>query len=284
MGHCYKCGKEISLKDNETKCDYCGTELRYTCHTCHQTFDIVNKEGVKLKECKTCGYFYCPNCGVCGGANCDKTYWVTEIRKIFLDTLTTKQIKNLLTLIENIKVSKDRRVCCRNVPISYAKNRIKSLLGKFEGFKTKGKEDINAFDIRIDKVTKLPLGTELTITNTRELGNYGQEYRDAFNLLICLGKLKVEKRKRIIRQEKIEYQCFIRCDDAPCKFFKPEKLIKNVCTTCHNTFGVEVIYCPKCEPYKKGKNKGEKRKLKKQLVNVDVCQFKRGMFNKLKNG
>ena len=92
MGTCWSCGTEISLRDERTKCDVCGNILFYKCNNCKFEFEIENKKTKKrLKECKLCGYFICPNCETCL-TQCVKYDWEKEILKMRLNDKDTCQL------------------------------------------------------------------------------------------------------------------------------------------------------------------------------------------------
>jgi hypothetical protein len=135
-------------------------------------------------------------------------------------------------------------------------------------------KDKYAFINRLKEITDIPIGTKLTITKIREEGSYGQEYRDAFNLSVCLGKLKIIWIPSI--EEKQEYALYERIDESPCKFLSKEDVIINECPKCKKRYSKEEIYCSCIS--KKGKNKGQNIKLKKRVNNCDTCQMYRGDF------
>ncbi len=285
MGTCWNCNKQVSLGKDEINCDNCGEVLFYRCNSCKEQFEIIDKKTKeKLEECKLCGYFKCPECGVCS-RGCTKYLWQREILRIIKETVPIGQYPTLpataikiVDFFEEQKISLDRKFCPeRNVPISYAKFRIKSLLAKFEGFRVKDTEDREAFLTRFDEITENLVGTELTVNATREKGSYGQEYRDAFNLGVCLGKFMIVKKKKVDSEE--EYDVFVRCEKKPCKFLARENLVINYCETCKKVFPKGAEYCDVCLPYIKGKEKGQRRKLREKLNNKDTCQCYRGDFN-----
>ena len=178
-------------------------------------------------------------------------------------------------------MGKERRICSeRKVLISYAKNRIKSLLAKVEGFRVKDEVDKEAFLKRMDEITETNLGIELKISKVREDGSYGQEYRDVFNLLVCLGKLKIEKKSFEKEGEKIEYDAYIRIQGEPCKYLAKDDLIINECKNCKKRYHLNIEFCSICPPYKKGKEVGQPRKLNKRLNDKDTCQLPRSSFHK----
>jgi len=217
MGSCWNCGKQITLKEEEVKCDECGEIINYQCHECHNWFSIYDeKKEEKLKECKICGFFVCPYCGTCG-SDCEKNLWQIQIKKILspeirYDTIKNYQqkINNIISYIEEIKINKEQRSCPRVVPISYAKQRIKSAIVRMRGYRTKDEEDIKKFNERYEKIIDVNVGTILTINQSREKGSYGQEFRDAFNFAICRGKLEIVKIKKEIDGEEKEIVVYKR--------------------------------------------------------------------------
>jgi hypothetical protein len=282
MGTCYECGTQITLQENQTKCDKCGNLIWYICNNCKQGFDTADEKGKKRRECKVCGYFICPNCNSCG-ENCDKKQWAKKIKEI-LPEATNEQIQKIINYIENQKSSNTRRSCIRNVPITYAKGRIKSLQAKVDGFKVKNKQDQDAFLMRIGEITNLPTGTNTTVNQSRDEGTYGQEYRDAFNLLVCLGKFKIEWIKIKDTEGKPtgeEYAKYIRNDGESCKFLSKEDLVINECLNpkCKQRYPLDVKVCSKCT-YKRGKKKGEPYLTKQRLSDIDLCQMYRGDFKR----
>lgn len=273
MGTCWSCEKQLMLGENQTHCDNCGNLVYYTCWNCKNTFETADVNGKKRKECKICGYFYCPECGCCG-SNCQKKEWNNKIKEL-IPNVTEEQIKMLIDYFEVIKTSNERKECINHIPITYAKGRIKSLLAKLEGFRVKNNTDRTAFENRIDKTTEKPIGTKLIISKIREDGSYGQEYRDAFNLLVCLGKLKLTWIKK---EDGEQYALYERIDGQKCKYLNAESLIIYECPKCNKQYPKGVYQC-KCSQYKKGKNKGQFPIIKARLNNCDICQMYRGDFN-----
>jgi len=294
MGTCWNCNTQLSLGKDRTNCDMCGSIIYYKCNSCKEEFEVLDKKTKKkLKECKLCGYFICPSCGVCSWS-CPKYEWEKEILKILRPEITQGSIPNLLEKVRNIvnyfeeeKGGKEQRVCPeRKVLISYAKNRIKSLLAKAEGFRVKDEEDKDAFIQRLDEVTEKEIGVELKISEVREDGSYGQEYRDAFNLLVCLGKLNIIKKSFEKDGEIIEYDSYIRCEKGKCNLLAKDNLILNECKNPNHIgnrrFPLKLTHCPSCPIHSSGKNKGQQWELKKRLNDKDVCQLYRGSFIKKK--
>ncbi len=290
MGSCWNCNTEITLGEERTKCDVCGNVIFYRCNNCKEEFKVLDKETKKkLRECKICGYFICPHCSICS-LNCNKYEWEREILKILRPEITQGNQPTLLDKVKKIrkyfeyeKGGKENRVCSeRGVLISYAKNRIKSLLAKSEGFRVKDGEDKNAFIKRIEEITAKELNTELKISEVREDGSYGQEYRDAFNLLVCLGKLKIVKKSFEKDGEIRKYDSYIRCEKEPCHLLSKDDLIINECKNQkhigNKRFPLNATHCPTCKTYQKGKDKGKLRKLKRRPNDKDSCQLYRGIF------
>lgn len=290
MGTCWNCNTEVTLKADQTQCDNCGEIIFYRCNDCKGEFDILDKESKnKLEECKFCGYFKCPYCGVCSWS-CERYKWERELLKKFSPEVTTgncpkllEKIREIIDYFEDIKVSTKRMSCPeRGVPISYAKNRIKSLLAKFEGFRVKDEGDRDAFLSRFKEITAVEIGEERTVSGSREKGSYGQEYRDAFNLAVCLGKFEIRRVKKKDSEE--EYDLFVRCEKPPCRFLARDDLVVTHCERCKKKFPKGMLYCDVCPPYQKGKDAGGSRKLKERLSNKDTCQVYRGDFKKKDGG
>lgn len=284
IGGCWKCKTQLTLKDEQVKCDKCGTLIRWWCNSCKEPFDIFNKETrKKLQECKVCGYFICPHCGVCSW-NCDKFKWQKEILNILKQDIPigqfptlSKRVEEIVNYIELIKTSHERKTCPRGIPISYSKGRIKNLLSKAEGFKIKNENDRQKFMQRIDEATEIQIGTEITINRIREDGNYGQEYRDALNLLVCLGKFKI---KWLKNKDEKDYCIFVREDCDKCLYLSDEDLIINECKKCKKIYkDKNKTICDDCF-WERGKNIGKNVELKKRLNSCDTCQLYRGNFRK----
>ena len=263
MGTCWNCNTEISLGEDRTNCDNCGEILFYYCNNCKERFDVEDKKSKKkLEECKLCGYFKCPHCRVCF-YGCKKYGWEREILKILRPEVTQgncpnvlEKVRKIVEYVENEKVSLNRKVCPeRGVPITYAKTKIKSLVAKQEGFRVKDEEDRKAFVKRINEIIKLPLGVERTINSTREKGSYGQEYRDAFNLLVCLGELEIRTKKFKKGEEEIEYEVYVRTNNGKCPRLDLKNLIITYCPKCKSKYDERNKYCTNCRPKTTGKNK-----------------------------
>ena len=289
MGTCWNCLSQVTLKEEETKCDNCGKNINYQCNYCHKWFSIYDeKEEKKINECKVCGFFVCPNCGTCS-PSCLKEIWQANIMKILAPEITyvtfpslQNKINKILSYIEEIKIDKDRRTCPRGVPISYAKERIKRFIVRTRGFKTKNDLDVIKFKERIEEILNKDLGSQLTINQSREEGSYGQEYRDAFNYCLCLGKLKIQKVEKEIDGELVEFYVYRRVEDGICPLLNLTDLIIKICPNpkCKiHKFPLDSEYCSSCI-YQKGKNKGQAIKLKLKISNKDICNLNRGEFEK----
>ena len=288
MGTCWNnnCGKQVTLKPDEVKCDNCGMVLAYICHTCKNKFEIVDN-GKKRELCAVCGYFICPQCSACGGKECQKNEWREGIIKIYPGS-TINQVNEAVDFMEKQRITTDRKWCPeRQVPISYAKSKNKSLLAKQQGFmsvKRKKFLDIQLFKKRESELISQPLGKVCTISEFRNPGTYGQEYKDAFNLLVCLGKYRIIWQKKDDDAE--AFASYERVNEEPCtNLLNDQTIVINECTNpkCSNgnpkRFTLDVEYCDQCI-HRKGKNKGKFFKTKARLTNVDLCQAYRGDFKK----
>jgi len=274
MSKCYDCGTEFTLKEEEIKCDSCGNVVNFPCWNCKQWFSIA-----ETKNCKTCGNYVCSHCGSCG-EGCQKGMWCSRLKDILGIEIEEEKIQKILNLIEEIKIGKDRRCCPHGVSISYAKGRIKSCIVRMKGYRIKNPADQKQFNKRVEEVIDIPLGTQLTVNQSREDGSYGQEYRDVFNLCICQGILE----KKLIKKEDIEYEMFERCEKGQCPMLDLNKLIIKVCKNkkCKiKEFPLSQTEC--CSPfcrYKKGSKKGQFFPLELKISNKDICQLNRGDFKK----
>lgn len=290
MSKCYNCGMKFTLKPEDIKCDSCGKIVNFVCHNCKEWFSIYDEENeIKLKECGVCGFFICPNCNVCG-INCQKEQWHKKIKNILLNEKLNidKKIILICDYIEEIKISKKQRVCYRKVPISYARNRIKSCIVRMKGFRIKDEEDMRVFSQRVEKVLDKKIGEILTVNNSREKGSYGQEFRDVFNFCLCTGKLEKIKIKKLIDGEEVEFEAYKRVEKGSCPYLDVKDLIVKICPNkeCKiKTYPLSQEECcdPRCN-YKTGKNKGKPRKLKLKISTKDICQLNKGDFKKEEDG
>lgn len=283
MGKCWKCETEFALGENETRCDSCGEIVGYSCHECKEPFIVEKENKNKLKECKACGFFVCPNCGVCGDS-CRKNDWATRIKQI-VPTIIKEELTELLNYIEEIKLSKEQKNCPFGIPISYGKGstdkgsgRIKSILAKTEGFRVRNNLDQEKFKERLEEIKDMDFDETFTISDKREDGAYGQEYRDVCNLSVCLGELEVFWK---LNKKGEKYALFKRVDGNHCVHLNTEDLVITKCPKCNTKYSREQERCRKDEcVYKKGEEKGQARKLIQKLSNKDVCQLRRGEFTK----
>ena len=240
MGTCWKCNKQVSPQEGQTRCDNCQSIIYYHCNNCSEGFNIIDKEAKeKLIECKVCGYFICPHCSVCYW-KCKKNEWQKEVLKILVKDIPISKFPTLPKLaneivdfIKECKISRERKTCPNGVPISYSKGRIKNLWAKVEGFRIKNENDRDEFVKRIKEATDIPIGSEITINKIREDGNYGQEYRDALNLLVCMGRFKIKWKKD---KEDNDYCVFIRDDCGKCPCIANESVIIISCPNCKKVY------------------------------------------------
>lgn len=283
-GGCWNCGSHINLKNGETTCGYCDAEIAFPCNNCHKTFFVKDKKTEKQRKmCRVCGYFICPFCNVCK-FDCQKFTWKTEIFKILKKTIPigqfstlSKSVDEIVEYIEGIKISIDKKSCHRGVPISYGKGKIKKLLKRIKGFQTKNENDKLKFNERLTEATNKEIGNVLTVTKIRENGSYGQEFRDALNLLVCMGKYKITN----VKNEDKEYSLFERGAFSKCQYFDPDKVFRKQCTKCKTKYSNDVDNCINKCVWKKGKNIGERAELKRCVTNCDVCQKYRMQFEKI---
>ncbi len=280
MGSCWNCKVDVFLKEEETRCDRCGEILRYWCNNCAQPFDVENRKGKKKPECKWCFYFNCPNCSICS-QNCPKLKYKLKIQKILngiikidsWDQLNNK-IDKIIEYFEEIGFGKEQKNCEFGVPKTYAKTRIKSILGRMKGHRVRNISDQKAFEERQEEILDKEIGYEFTITGVREDGSYGQEYRDVFNLCVCLGKLKHEKKILIKNGKEIgEYDSWIRIEESECPFLDTKKLIVKSCPKCKRIYERHMKDCSECTYPRGGKKhkQGESFKLIDKLSNNPTC-------------
>jgi len=295
MGTCWNCRNAIILKDEETKCDRCGKIVRYWCWNCKIPFDIQDKESLKKrKECKWCSprFFICPNCSACS-PTCSKYEHKKNIVKILNESIppdkynkSDKSIQKIMDYFEERKNSFDKTTRAFGVPKTYAKEKIKGILARMEGFKVKSSADMIAFEKRHEETLDKDIGFKFIIKQIREDESYGQEYRDVFNLCVCLGELKHKKEK--FKNEAgidVEFNTWIRVQELPCPNFDKEKLIVGYCSKCKGSFPKTEKYCDKCIYKKDSKNhkKGDKKMLVEKLSNNPTCK-NLGGFKKRRNG
>ncbi|MCK9371144.1 hypothetical protein M0R04_14625 [Candidatus Dojkabacteria bacterium] len=280
MGTCYKCNVQFTLKNEEMICDNCHELVTYPCNSCHDWFSIADDNGKKIKECLVCGYFICPYCESCG-EKCKKKDWIEFITRVIdSDKSTDLKAKQLANFIEELKLSKEQKLCPKKVPISYAKSRIKGCLARMKGYNIKGEIDQAKFAERLDKIFHIPIGETFTVSDKREEGSYGQEYRDVINTAICYGKVKAEWMKR--KDDKTEYLLYTRIEGSPCKMLDAENLLFKRCRRCKKDYSLQQEYCSDCIR-KQGALKGYALPLILKVSNKDTCQLNRGAFHGRRN-
>jgi hypothetical protein len=265
MGICWNCGKDVFLKEEETRCSSCKEIIRYWCNSCHQPFDVADKDTKKkVKECKWCWSFLCPNCNACS-PNCSKythNKKVSEFMKpiIAIDkwNLVEETATKITAYFEDVKMGKKKTTCEFGVPKTYAKTRIKEILARMDNYKVRSIQDQEAFEQRREEVLDEDLGYEFTIKKSREDGSYGQEYRDVFNLCVCLGKLEYE-RKSFKNEQGLDigYDSWTRIEESECPYLDVDELIVKECSHCKKVYPRTETYCSDCL-YKRGGKKHEK--------------------------
>jgi hypothetical protein len=274
MGKCCNCGKQITLKEGNTICPACNEEA-YKCWSC---LEIITP----TKICPACGYYICLNCNSCSPSCPIENY--TERIAQEDSTLNKTLINKILNIYFTLKNNTDnnRFLCSQNVPISYAKSRIRNFLLKLLGHTTKNLEECARFKKRIQIFKEMPVGNIFTISKIKEDGFYGQEYRDAAYYCVCMGILKVQTKERKDTEGNIlnYYEEFERLPlMLPCQYSNYNKIAIKQCKRCKTIYELSDNYCKKCI-YKKGKNKNERLPL--QLINscCDFCQLSRQEFKK----
>lgn len=282
MGKCSNCGVQFTLKNEEIICDNCKEIVNYPCHNCKRWFEILDDENQRIKECLVCGFFVCPYCSSCG-VDCNKIFWEQKIRNIFeMSVEQDLKIKLICDYIQEIKIGKEQKLCPKKVPLSYAKGRIKSCLVRTLGMNTKSILDKEKFQQRLNNIFDLEEGTTFVITEKREEGSYGLEYRDVINTAICYGKIKASWEKR---KDGLEYLLYTKINSSPCPKLDDKNLLFRFCPNCKTQFdNLSLEFCPHCQ-YKKTTNKhssGEPKKLILKISNKDTCQLNRGAFVKRK--
>ncbi len=291
MGKCWKCETEITLREEETRCDACGEILRYWCNGCAEPFDVEDKNGEQQALCKWCEFFFCPSCNTCS-PNCQKKEVFNFVYGTIFDNKTNRSaeaiiedvrnVRKIVKYIEELKLGKERRNCINGVPISYAKTRIKSCICKTQGYRVKNIEDKQKFSERLQKVMEIPGGKEMTVEEFRESGSYGQEWRDILNTSICYGWLKVIYKKNKDDEEYALFKRVEEADEEPCSYLDAKNLFVKKCKNCKRNFNIKEEHCDKCV-YKnntKYHKAGDRYELKLIISNEDVCQLPRGEFTK----
>jgi len=155
------------------------------------------------------------------------------------------------------------------------------------GYRCKNQKDLEKFKERFEIVLDKPLGTILTINQSKEDGSYGQEYRDVFNLTLCMGKLKKIQVKRIIDGKEVGFEAYQRIEEGNCRFFDIKDLIVKQCPNenCKmKIYPFKETHCcmPECRYTKDTKKhkKGDFKELMLKISNRDTCQLNRGLLKK----
>jgi hypothetical protein len=290
MSKCINCGNDFTLKNKETRCDTCKEIVGFYCWCCKKPFEVIDEKGNKIKECKYCGFFKCPECNMCG-EKCPTPEYKKQIYKLLItppklfditENETREVIRNKINLIinffENMIVTYQRKMCHRNVPISYAKQRIKYALSRMRNELCKNKEDQDKFLARFNKIKNTQIGCDFNLTQIRENGEYGQEYKDLLNACVCLGLLEIEQKKTYTNKGQIKrkYWSYKRINGLPCEFYLGDNnLIIKKCNNnlCENFkvggyVSTSDLFCPFC---------GNKD-LEIKITNRNICQLERCSF------
>jgi len=291
MSRCFNCGEEIILEGKETHCHNCNQIFEVPCCNCHEIFKVIDKESnKKLVECKWCGYWHCIYCNSCAN-NCLGIDYNKKVREL-IPTANYEQAQKVVDFFESIIIKKPHRICDRNIPRTYAKKDIKEMLCRMSGKKTRDEADTQAFITRYEELLSIPLEREITITQSREKGTYGKEYRTVLYLLVCEGKFKIIENEIVIGGKKIVTNAFKRIEEEKCPHLNKDKLKLMVkkCGECETVYPSTFQSCPdlKCVYINNTKHskKGELRKLSETNSNIQTCRNINEGFKKIedKNG
>lgn len=310
MGVCKKCGAEVSLSRTEIECENCNEELTFVCHDCHNEFSVgkfkdekdkkqklrfiaENKDipekvlnEIKEYECKFCGFFVCPHCGVCG-KGCSKHIYVQKLISwgVTVDNATTF-VKDIS---EELKQGVSPTYCPKGVPYSYAKTEIKTLWGRMFGIGVKkedgikDEEDVEAFNKKLEDIENMEIGQEITAVELRPKGEDEKLYRTALNVSVCFGLVK----KEILQDEKDKnkkYERFIRIEGERCPNCDINKGLVWQCPKKKEhkkqfTGKIEEVLCYDCKPYKKNaKRAGLQPIMNLKKTNAKSCIMSRSEF------
>jgi|26BtaG_2_1085354.scaffolds.fasta_scaffold01157_9 RNA polymerase subunit RPABC4/transcription elongation factor Spt4 len=270
MGICKNCGSDIVLRENETTCPACGLNP-YNCWNCKKELPE------KRKKCNSCDWGVCPDCGVCS-PDCVRTTDLAQLEKM-MPGITKEKAEAILDWFGNRKRFQ-RRICPKNVPISYAKEKHRTYALKFQGTGTKNEFDKEAFRKRLLALEDLPIGASWTINQKRDFGRYGVEERETSNIGVCMGWLK----KDIVKNKKGKYELYTRVNNLKiCQECNWKDLLTKYCPSCKRIFPKEMEICPDCE-YKKGPRKGLGKPLKEKKSYKSFCQLPRISFKLVKDG
>jgi len=268
-----RCGTEFTLKEGDKIiCPNCG-ELPFKCWHCKEWISGI------VKECKVCSpkFMICNNCGSCS-EDCLLEEHTINLQKRFFSTenieISRKVARDIAEYFAQLNRGLVRKECPRKVSISYAKGKNKSMAIRLQGVKIKNGNDHSAFMNRMSIINESEIGTEWTVDSIREDGSNGHEYRECFNILLCLGEIEKFKKKN---KQGIYYEVWRRVSKEPCPRCNWNKLIEYRCprSSCNKILekGMQCI----CT-YEKGKNKGEKPLAKAFKTKINFCNLPRKEF------
>lgn len=268
MGTCIHCKSEIKIKNKDKACPVCNDPNPYNCHNCKTPINL------EAEECLFCHYYICDQCQSCS-PNCNANHIYNEVKSIIKESQENKKTKFMIRKIINYIAEEiqypPRLNCPHMVGISYAHNKLKTMILKINGVKVKNLLDQQKFEEIAEKIHNKNIGEVWSIEKERIEGTLGQETRIISNLSICLGFVK-----KSIKENKLNelYEEFERVEGRPCKYLNSELLtLPEKCPICKN----------KCnEKYKKGKKKGQHHKYKKIISQQNWCLLPRKEFIKIK--
>lgn len=273
MSECKNCNKEITLKDNETKCPSCGTEQTFNCWNCSMTITPG-----KNKECPVCFWFICEQCDSCIDECKFELQWI-KINEYIEPKDNIRARSHLRDIVaELIHKKKPMRICERGVPWTYAKNIVPKLIRKIDGIQTKKIGDQQRFEERLANIKSMDDLKEFTVESEREIGFNGNEQRETIYLAACTGlaKLKWEENKN---KGKV-----IGTRDAQakvCPFFQGfGDIHRRQCPKCKHLYLSTIFECEVCV-YQKNteKNKkGDRIQTRAIKSSVDICSFENEKF------
>lgn len=170
-----------------------------------------------------------------------------------------------------------KKECHNLVPKTYAKSKIKQFVMRLSGINTKSDTDKEAFIERFQEIKDFRVGHRFAINSIRKDGEYGQEYRDALNLSVCMGMMK--KTRQSNNTEMGYYEVWERIDGVPCSYSKLNEPQKNKCGTCKRLYSVRQEKCFRTScMYIKGPKKGKYRELKIIRNAEAFCKLPPGRF------
>lgn len=275
MGKCCNCNRQIKLKEGLTKCPACGEDA-YKCWNCHELITAKN-------ECPACGFYVCVKCKECG-LDCP----IDIYPKLICTDEPSWDIKLVTAILKKyyeLKLNNEsnRRICPKGVPSSYAKSKLRNYLLKISGKTTKDAEETALFRKRFANITQKDVGYTYTISQTKEKGFYGQEYRDASYYGVCMGALKINRKPRLNSKKEVigHYDEFERIPMSPnsiCDKSNDKRIAVKLCKKCKRCFDISKEYCPDCLDHKKGNE--EHIQLKVADSHCEFCQLPRKEFIK----